>query len=556
MRYNWRVSSRRRAGRVRGLALAAGLAAGLLGPATVALAGPSPQRTVRVRLAAIGNPDGASSQPSLSADARRVAFTSQATNLVPADGNGEVSDIFVYDQGFSTLTLISAGLDGAPANGRSDGPVLSADGSQVVFTSRADNLVPEDRNETADVFVFLPATGLSRVSVANNGEEADGPSSEPDISADGRYVVFTSSAANLVEGDDNGRDDVFVRDMVTGATTLISAGRSDSSAAGDSAAPAISADGRYVSFSSDAPGLVAGDDNRRQDVFLRDLPAGRTQMISLARGGRAAQNKAISGGFAAVSDVSRDGRFVAFESDATNLAGRDRNRRTDIFVRDTADQSTRRISVSTTNEESSGASLLPAITPDGRYVAFASRADDLVPKNAQGLDVFVRDVTRGATVLVDVTSRGRPRSRELQSVITPGRPSISDDAGTVAFASSASNLGGGDTNELADIFLRRLQPAATATAVRSVGVVDDRLLIVFRSTDRAAGPLQCRLDYGPPTLCPLGGLLLPELGRGSHILSAYAGAPGSHYARRAIVIRIQIGDGRPRVQVRNPADVF
>ena len=424
-----------------------------------------------------------------------------------------------------------------------------------MFTSRADNLVPEDRNETRDVFVFLPATGLSRVSVANNGEEASGPSSEPDISADGRYVVFTSSAANLVEGDDNGRDDVFVRDVVTGATTLISAGRSDSSAAGDSAAPAISADGRYVSFSSDAPGLVAGDDNRRQDVFLRDLPAGRTQMISLARGGRAAQNKAISGGFAAVSDVSRDGRFVAFESDATNLAGRDRNRRTDIFVRDTANQSTRRISVSTTNEESSGASLLPAITPDGRYVAFASRADDLVPKNARG------------STSSSATSRVGPPCSSMSP--PAGAPAAVSCIGDHARPAVDQRRRGDRGVRLLGVEPRRgrhqrarrhlpaaSQPAATATAVRSVGVVDDRLLIVFRSTDRAAGPLQCRLDYGPPTLCPLGGLLLPELGRGSHILSAYAGAPGSHYARRAIVIRIQIGDGRPRVQVRNPADVF
>ena len=294
-----------------------------------------------------------------------------------------------------------------------------------------------------------------------------------------------------------------------------------------------------MSFSSDAPDVVEGDGNHRQDVFLRDLSTGRTQMVSLGRGGRTGQNKAMARGFAAVSDVSRDGRFVAFESDATNLAGRDRNRRTDIFVRDTTRQSTRRVSLSTTNEEGSGASILPAITPDGRYVAFSSRADDLVAKNTVGLDVFVRDVTGGGTVLVDVNSQGRPRSKELAPV-EPGRPSLSDDAATAAFTSSASNLAGGDTNQLADVFLRRLEPTASATADRRVGIVKDRLLIVFRSSDRAAGPLRCRLDYGPPTLCPLGGLLLPRLGRGSHILTAYAGAAGSHYARRAIVIRMRV----------------
>ena len=185
----------------------------------------------------------------------------------------------------------------------------------------------------------------------------------------------------------------------------------DRSADGESSAPAISPDGGHVSFSSDAPDVVDGDGNHRQDVFLRDLGTGRTQMVSLGRGGRTGQNRARAGGFAAVSDVSRGGKFVAFESDATNLAGRDRNGRTDIFVRDTVRRSTRRVSLSTTNEEGSGASVLPTITPDGRYVAFSSRADDLVAKNTVGLDIFVRDVIGGGTVLVDVNSEGRPRSR-------------------------------------------------------------------------------------------------------------------------------------------------
>jgi Tol biopolymer transport system component len=539
------------------LALGAALAVGLLGPATVTLAGPSPQRTVRVRLAATLNPDGASSQPSVSGDARRVAFTSQATNLVAADANGKVSDVFVYDQATSAVELVSAGPNGEAADGRSEQPVLDHDGSHVVFTSSATNLVPGDRNDAADVFVLVPGAGLVRASVSDEGDEADGPSYDPDISADGRYVAFTSNADNLVDGDANGQADVFVRDLLTGVTVLVSAShrdrRTDRSADGESSAPAISPDGGHVSFSSDAPDVVEGDGNHHQDVFLRDVTAGRTQMVSLARGGRTGQNRAMAGGFAAVSDVSRDGKFVAFESDATNLAGRDRNRRTDVFVRDTARQSTRRVSVSTTNEEGSGASVLPRITPDGRYVAFSSRADDLVAKNTVGLDVFVRDVTGGGTVLVDVNSQGRPRSRELAPA-APARPSLSDDAATAAFTSSASNLAGGDTNRLTDVFLRRLEPTASATADRRVGFLKGRLLIVFRSSDRAAGPLRCRLDYGPPTLCPLGGLLLPRLGRGSHILTAYAGTPGSHYARRAIVIRIRALDGRPRVQVQNPGE--
>ncbi|MEA2193726.1 MAG: hypothetical protein QOG42_160 [Solirubrobacteraceae bacterium] len=533
--------------------LGAGLALGLLGPATAALAGPSPQRTVRVRLAAAGSPNGPSAEPALSADGRRVAFTSAATNLTPQeDANGAIPDVFVYDQGTGGVELASAGPAGEPANASSDQPVLDADGSHLAFASRASNLVAADRNRFSDVFVLAPEAGLVRASVTRTGQEADGPSLQPDLSADGRLLVFTSTADNLVTGDTNGASDVFVRDMVTGVIALVSAGRRHEPADGDSSAPAISADGRFVSFSSDAPNLVAGDDNGRQDVFVRGLATGRTRLISVARGG-GGQNAARPGGRELVCDVSGDGRFVVFESDATNLAGRDRNHRTDIFVRDTVAQSTRRVSLSTTNEEAGGASFLPTITPDGRFVAFTSSADDLVAEDARGRDVFVREVARETTVLADVTARGRLRSGEIAAP-PPGRPSLSADGATAAFTSSASNFVGADHNRAADVFLRRLTPAASATAERRVGLVRGRLLIVFRSGDRAPSPLQCRLDGGPPTLCPLGGLLLPKLGRGTHVLRALAGAPGAQYAGTPIVIRMKIGKGRPRVRVHNPGD--
>ena len=559
LRYNCRVPSRRpRAAAIRGLAVGAGLALGLLGPATIALAGPSPQRTVRVRVAAAGDPNGPSTQPALSGDARRMAFTSAATNITGVeDANGKVRDVFVFDQGSGAIVLASRGVDEAPANGSSGDPVLDSDGSHLAFTSRATNLVPGDTNAAPDVFVLLPDGSLVCAACAPDGGEANGASGEPDLSADGRLLVFSSSADNLVPEDGNETDDVFVRDLETGAIALVSADEDGAAAEGQSRAPAISADGRYVSFSSDAANLVEddADDNGREDVYIRDLRTGRTQLVSVARGGKSAQNVSFGGARPQVSDVTRDGRYVAFESDATNLAGRDRNRRTDVFVRDLVKHSTRRVSTSTTNEEGGGASYLPTITPDGRYVAFGSRANDLVAEDAIGPDVFVRELKREMTVLVDVSARGRLRGRE-HDVPSPGRPSLSDDGATAAFTSSASNLAGGDRNRVADVFLRRLAPAASAAADRRVGRVDGRLLIVFRSADRAPSPLLCRLDSGPPTLCPLGGLLLPKLGRGSHVLRAYAGAPGAHYARRPIVIRIREGKGRPRVRVQNPADAL
>ena len=548
------VASRRRGRRIQGLTLAAAIGAGLLGTiAADVLAGPSPQRTVRVRLAASGDPDGRSTHPSLSDDARRLAFASTATNLTgDSDANGHVSDVFLYDQASGAVVLVSARADGKGADGPSTQPVLSGDGGALAFTSLAANLVPGDANNAPDVFVQASGAPMVRASVATGGAEANGSSTQPDLSADGSRVVFTSSADNLVADDINEHDDVFVRDLATGTTSLVSATRDGGVGSGDSSAPAISPDGRYVSFSSKADDLVAGDDNGRADVFLRDLMTGRTVLVSVARGG-GGQNHALPSGAALESDVSRDGRFIAFESSATNLVAHDRNNASDVFVRDRAAGLTRRVSLSVTNEEGGRASMLPTITPDGRFVAFASRADDLVPESAYGLDVFVRDIARHTTTLADVTARGRPRSSEIEDP-SPERPSLSADASTIAFTSSASNLAGGDTNRKTDVFLRRLTPAASATAIRRVGLSGGRLLIVFQSGDRAAGPLQCRLDEGPPKLCPLNGLLLPRLPRGHHVLRALAGAPGSLYARRAIVIRIDIGHGRPRVRVQNPGD--
>jgi hypothetical protein len=248
--------------------------------------------------------------------------------------------------------------------------------------------------------------------------------------------------------------------------------------------------------------------------------------------------------------VSADGRYVAFDSDARNLVRGDRNRRTDVFVRDRTLGVTTRASVATTNQEVRGDSFTPRITPDGRYVAFVSAGEGLVPGDPLGQDVFLRDLRRQTTVEVDVASDGSPRARERRPIVLD-RPALADDASQVAFMSSAPNLGGRDRNGVADVFLRRLEPAASAfvgsiSATRRGGVV-----IAFRSRDRHPGPLRCRLDHRRPTLCPLGGLLLPRLAPGRHVLSALAGAPGSFYAKRPIVIRLRQAHGRLVARVHN-----
>lgn len=524
----------------------------LLGPLASALAGPSPQRTVRVRWAHTGNPNGASGEPSLTGDGRQVVFSTAATNLSPRqDANGHVRDIYLYDQGTGELRMVSEALKGG-ADGPSSDPIVASSGPGLAFVSEATNLVPDDTNGAPDVFVVAPGGGLARVSVSPEGKQVDGGSGQPDLSADGRLLVFTSTADNLLPGDGGGRADVFVRDLLTGATTLVSATPDGSPAAGSSSAPAISPDGRYVSFSSTAADLVEGDGNRKPDVFVRDLASRRTTRVSVSTRGRA-QDKSSPRPFTQISDLSRNGRYVVFDSDATNLVRRDRNRNTDVFVRDRVAKTTRRVSLSTTSQESSGDSFFPTITPDGRRVAFSSLADDLVPEDSRGRDIFVRDIPQGTTVLADVGSRGQRRGRESTRALTE-RPAMTDDAAGVAFVSRASNLVSRDRNKAADVFLRRLEPAASAFASRRIAVQQGRVIITFGSRDRNAGPLRCRLDGGAPTLCPLGGTLLPRLRRGRHTLTALAGAPGSFYARRAIVVRMTVRKGRTQVRVHNPGD--
>lgn len=526
------------------LALAWGLV-----PVLPAEAGPSPQRTVRVRIASTGDPNGASGQPTLSADARYVAFTSKARNLSRPDGNRSVRDVFHYDQGTGVIQMLSRGLGGKAADGPSFDPVLDAGGQVVAFTSQAENLVEGDTNGAPDIFVA--ASGLiARASIAPDGTQANGPSREPDLSADGRRLVFTSDADNLVAGDSNGRADVFVRDLETGVTSLVSGAPQGAAARGTARAPAISPDGGFVSFTSSAANLVPTDRNGVSDVFVADLSAATTRLVSVGRRARR-QNASVARPFHQVSDISLNGRRVVFDSDATNLVPRDRNRRTDIFVRDLVRARTRRVSLAVTNQEGAGDSFTPKITPDGRWVAFISAADDLVPADAVGQDVFLRDLRRDTTTVVDIASDGRRRGRERTRQVLD-RPALADDATTVAFMSSAANLALTDDNEVADVFLRRLEPAASAY-VDSIGRdPGGGVVVAFRSRDRFPGPLRCRLDHRRPTLCPLGGLLLPPLAPGRHILTALAGSPGSFYARKPIVIRLRQANGRLTARVGTP----
>jgi len=291
-----------------------------------------------------------------------------------------------------TTTRVSVNLQGGDPNGLSASPQISADGRYVAFSSDASNLVAGDTNAWFDVFVHDRQTGqTSRVSVATGGQQGNDHSSVSSLSADGRYVVFVSGASNLVSGDTNAWSDVFVHDRQTGQTSRVSVATDGEEGNHFSVTATISADGRYVAFDSAASNLVAGDTNVSTDVFVHDRQTGQTSRVSVATGGEQGN------GASEVATISENGRFVAFQSRATNLVASDTNVRYDVFVHDRQTGQTSRMSVATDGTQGNEESRGPAISGNGRFVAFQSLASNLVAGDTNlSYDVYVRD--RGPTI--------------------------------------------------------------------------------------------------------------------------------------------------------------
>ncbi len=284
--------------------------------------------------------------PSISANGRFVAFISAATNLVANDTNGE-RDVFVHNRQSGTTQRVSVDSSGNQANDYSFyDPSISSGGRFVAFSSFASNLVANDTNDLPDVFVHDRQTGTTqRVSVDSSGNQANMWSSSSSISSDGRFVAFGSLASNLVANDTNGAYDIFLWNSSTGTTQRVSVANSGNQAnGGNSFFPSISADGRFVAFSSDADDLVANDSNRNRDVFVHDRQTRATQRVSVDSFGNQA-NQPWLGGSSDSPSISADGRFVAFHSLASDLVANDTNESRDIFVhvRDTTAPKVRRV---------------------------------------------------------------------------------------------------------------------------------------------------------------------------------------------------------------------
>lgn len=437
--------------------LLAGLLFGRFSSPATNRSSPGQPLLVRVSVDSSGREaNGPSRNPSISADGRYVVFESDATNLVRGDTNG-MTDVFLYDTRTGETYLVSAGQDGTPANGKSWSPTISADGYSIAFYSDASNLVSGDTNGHGDTFIYKRISGtIERVSLTSDGSQGNADSTwynGPSLSADGRFVAFVSTASNLVSGDTNAKADVFVRDRLNGTTERVSIASDGNQGNDYSDQPLLSADGRYISFFSVATNMVPGDTNGVGDIFVRDRVAGVTRRVSVASGGGQAN------GWNSTASMSPDGRYVAFQSLATNLVSDDTNGVYDVYVHDLWTGTTERVSIASDGRQGDGDSGTHgvAISADGRFVAFASLATNLVSGDTNKTrDVFIHDRKNGVTERISQSTDGEGDG-ESWIYLFPG-VAFSRDGRRLVFQSRAANLVSGDSNRTWDIFLWTAPP--------------------------------------------------------------------------------------------------
>lgn len=387
---------------------------------------------------------------SISTNGGLVVFSTASSNLVQDDTNNE-SDVFVKNVATGEIIRMSEDAEGVLGIEGSYNPSISADGRLVTFPSSASNLVMSDTNNTVDVFVKNVETGeIVRVSEDLVGRQADGDSNRSSISADGRFVAFSSRASNLVPGGTNDQVDLFVKNVETGEINLVSGDLSGVLGNESSYEPSISADGRVVAFYSNASNLVPDDTNDQSDVFMKNVETGEIVRVS-----EDAEGAQANGGSSHPS-ISADGRFIAFDSTADNLLQDDTfdNRNVfvqDVFVKNVETGNVIRVSENAVGVKGFGSSFEASISADGRFVAFTSGANNLVQNDNCFSDVFVKNIETGEIVRV---SEG-PGGAELgvQANDGSGIPNISADGLFVSFSSDASNLVPEDNNGRADVYL-------------------------------------------------------------------------------------------------------
>jgi uncharacterized repeat protein (TIGR01451 family) len=436
-------------------------AAALLGPASAVAAHNVIEPISVAPDGAIGNDssvvgDHLGDYGDMTPDGRFVVFASAASNLVPDDTNG-VGDVFVRDRRTGVTERVSVGGKGAQGNGDSNffgistAPAISDDGRYVAFKSDASNLVKGDRNELTDVFVRDRAAGTTeRIS-------GDGGGDNPGISPDGNFVAFET-----FDFDGDFAQDIYLRDRATGTIERISVSHDGGEIFSPSEDPVV-ANGPVVAFASSAPNLVPDDGQSNVDVFVRDLsgPSPTTERVSVS------SDEAPAGEFDTSRNpaITSDGRFVAFQSNAQNFTAVAQTAFfSDIFVRDRQDGTTVLASPSGAGGEASGQSEDPEISADGRFVAFASFASDLIagapdPDGELVRDAFVRDLTSESTEMVSVNGAHEHATRDGNHDDVGAGP-VSADGLVTLMGTQADNLFAGDDNLVNDVYVSDRRPAA------------------------------------------------------------------------------------------------
>lgn len=414
---------------------------------------PLPALTQRISVNNSGGDSGLSTtevDPSISLDGRYIAFSSSAP-LISGDSNF-LSDIFLYDRVLCEITRVSVVTGGAQANGNSQFPSISGDGRYVAFSSFATNLAVGDTNTCwifttpgtcPDIFVHDRQNNITtRVSVATDGTQINHLPLAPAISGNGRYVTFYSEATNLVPNDTNNRIDVFLRDTQNNTTVRVSVNNSGNQVTNHSLLPSISYDGCYIAFQSSDGNMISGDNNGAADIFIHDCETNTVTRISSGVGG------VQTNGSSQYASISADGLHVGFESTATNLVTGDTNGSSDIFLFSIPTNTTSRVSVGLGNTQPNGHSYRPSVSQDGRYIGFESLATNLISGDSNGFrDVFLYDAQTNATRRGSVTTSGGQTNNDSFD------PSVTRDGIVLAFESPATNIVSNDVNNSPDAFI-------------------------------------------------------------------------------------------------------
>jgi Tol biopolymer transport system component len=416
-----------------------------------AAAGTIPGTTERVSVASDGHQargiSGRFTAPAVSGDGRVVAFDAEAENLDPDDGSG-FNDVFVHDRTTGRTDLVSARTgQSTPGNGDSQGPALNDDGTLVAFDTQATDLVQDvqDDNHTLDVVLRDRTAGRTELmSIAIDGGVGNAESFDADITPRGRYVLFLSAASNLVQHDDNRSRDIFVRDRLLGTTDLVSVASDGTPGNNFASGGAISDSGRYVAFASFANNLVPDDTNDAFDVFWHDRVTGETQLVSQSTTG---EHGTV--GFSAEPAISGDGRYVAFFSSADSLVPDDTNDTQDLFLRDVVAGTTERISVTSTEAQIHSPS---GFSVHGGSTVPAVSADGRYVTFETGARHLVPEDTSGhidvfrRDRVLGVTERVSVSDVEEQADGDSSDSAMNSAGDVIAFISLATNLVREDTN--------------------------------------------------------------------------------------------------------------